>query len=197
VTTYVGILPMTDSPPRPERALNAVPAAVRAAQRGDAAAFEALYREHAGRVHGLCLRMTGSAQEAEALTQEAFVRAWQRLGGFRGDAAFGTWLHHVAVSVVLTSRRAALRRLRRIETTDDLARVDGPDPTPPAPDARVDLDRAIALLPEGARMVFVLFEIEGHSHAEIARELGIAENTSKAQLHRARGLLRGMLHDGA
>jgi RNA polymerase sigma-70 factor (ECF subfamily) len=99
----------------------------------------------------------------------------------------------VAVSVVLTSRRATLRRLRRVETTDDLARVDGPDPVRLAPDARVDLDRAIAHLPEGARIVFVLFEIEGFSHAEIARELGVAENTSKAQLHRARGLLQEWL----
>jgi RNA polymerase sigma-70 factor (ECF subfamily) len=196
VTTTAGFLSMTDSPTRPERDLHPISAAVRAAQRGDASAFEALYREHVGRIHGLCLRMTGSAHEAESLTQEAFVRAWQRLGDFRGEAAFGTWLHHVAVSVVLTSRRASLRRLRRIEATDDLARVDGPDPVPRAPDARVDLDRAIALLPEGARIVFVLFEVEGYSHAEIARELGIAENTSKAQLHRARGLLRGMLHDG-
>jgi RNA polymerase sigma-70 factor (ECF subfamily) len=195
VTTYVGILPMTDSPSRPERAPHAVSAAVRAAQEGDASAFQALYREHVGRIHGLCLRMTGNAHEAESLTQEAFVRAWTRLRAFRGESAFGTWLHHVAVSVVLTSRRATLRRLRRIETTDDLARIDGPDPVLPAPDARVDLDRAIALLPEGARIVFVLFEIEGHSHAEIARELDIAENTSKAQLHRARGLLREMLHE--
>jgi RNA polymerase sigma-70 factor, ECF subfamily len=186
---------MTDTPPRPERAARGVTARVRAAQDGDVAAFEALYREHTGRVHGLCLRMTGSAHEAESLTQEAFVRAWQRLGEFRGDSAFGTWMHHVAVSVVLTSRRATLRRLRRVETTDDLAVLDGPSPAPRAPEARVDLERAIALLPEGARMVFVLFEIEGYSHAEIAGELGIAENTSKAQLHRARGLLRGLLSE--
>jgi RNA polymerase sigma-70 factor (ECF subfamily) len=193
VTTYAGTLPMADSTPRPERVLHAVPAGVRAARDGEVGAFEALYREHVGRVYGLCLRMTGSAHEAESLTQETFVRAWQRLADFRGESAFGTWLHHVAVSVVLTSRRATLRRLRRVETTDDLARVDGPDPVRNAPDARVDLDRAIAHLPEGARLVFVLFDIEGYSHAEIARELGIAENTSKAQLHRARGLLQGWL----
>jgi RNA polymerase sigma-70 factor (ECF subfamily) len=187
---------MADSSTRPEHALHRIPARVRAAQEGDAAAFEGLYRDCVGRVHGLCLRMTGNAHEAESLTQESFVRAWERLRDFRGDSAFETWLHHVAVSVVLTHRRATLRRLRRIETNDDLARVDGPDPAPRAPDARVDLERAIALLPQGARIVFVLFEIEGYSHAEIARELDIAENTSKAQLHRARGLLRELLHDG-
>jgi len=194
VTTYAGTFPMADSPPRPaERALQGVPAAVRAAREGDRAAFEGLYREHVGRVYGLCLRMTGNAHEAEALAQETFVRAWQRLGDFRGESAFGTWLHHVAVSVVLTSRRATLRRLRRVETTDDLARVDGPDPVRSAPDARVDLERAIAHLPEGARLVFVLFDVEGYSHAEIAQTLGIAQNTSKAQLHRARGLLQEWL----
>lgn len=192
MTSFVGTFPMTDTLPRP--AAPALTARVRAAQDGDVAAFESLYREHAGRVHGLCLRMTGSAHEAESLTQEAFVRAWQRLGDFRGDSAFGTWMHHVAVSVVLTSKRATLRRLRRVETTDDLSVLDGPSPAPRAPEARVDLERAIALLPEGARIVFVLFEIEGYSHAEIASELGIAENTSKAQLHRARGLLREVLH---
>jgi RNA polymerase sigma-70 factor (ECF subfamily) len=194
VTSLVGTLPMSDPHPRTERAAPAVNARVRAAQEGDEGAFEALYRESAGRIHALCLRMTGNPHEAESLTQEAFVRAWQRLGHFRGESAFGTWVHHVAVSVVLTSRRATLRRLRRVETTDDLAVLDGPSPAPRAPDDRVDLERAIALLPEGARMVFVLFEIEGYSHAEIAGELGIAENTSKAQLHRARGLLRGVLH---
>jgi RNA polymerase sigma-70 factor (ECF subfamily) len=184
---------MADSTPRPARVLHVVPGAVRAAREGDRAAFEVIYREHVGRVYGLCLRMAGSHHDAEALTQETFVRAWQKLGDFRGESAFGTWLHRVAVRVVLTSRRAMLRRLRRVETTDDLARVDGPDPVRSAPDARVDLDRAIAHLPEGARIVFVLFDVEGYSHSEIARELGIAENTSKAQLHRARGLLQEWL----
>jgi len=194
-TTWVGTLPMTDSPARPQTAPVGIPARVRAAQEGDAAAFEAIYRENVGRMHALCLRMTGNPREAEAMTQEAFVRAWERLHQFRGESAFSTWLNHVAVSVVLTSRRATLRRLRRVESTDDLMRLDGPDPVRPSPDSRIDLERAIALLPDGARLVFVLFEIEGYSHAEIARELGIAENTSKAQLHRARGLLKEVLHD--
>jgi RNA polymerase sigma-70 factor (ECF subfamily) len=186
---------MTDRLSRTEPSTASSPSSrVEEAQAGNVEAFEALYREHVGRVHGLCLRMTGNAHEAESLTQEAFVRAWQRLGDFRGESSFSTWMHHVAVSVVLTSRRATLRRLRRVESTDDLAVLDGPAPAPRMPEARVDLERAIALLPDGARIVFVLFEIEGYSHAEIARTLGFAENTSKAQLHRARGLLRGWLH---
>jgi RNA polymerase sigma-70 factor (ECF subfamily) len=195
VTTWVDTLPMTESPARPQEGPAGIPARVREAQEGDIAAFEAIYRENVGRVHALCLRMTGHPREAETMTQEAFVRAWQRLGQFRGESALSTWLNHVAVSVVLTSRRATLRRLRRVETTDDLARLDGPDPVRPQPDSRIDLERAIALLPQGARIVFVLFEVEGYTHAEIARELGIAENTSKAQLHRARGLLREVLHE--
>jgi RNA polymerase sigma-70 factor, ECF subfamily len=193
VTTLAGILPMTDTPPLGDAP--AMPPRVRAARAGDVAAFEGLYRESVGMVYGLCLRMTGDASEAESLAQEAFVRAWRRLPEFRGEAAFTTWLHHVAGSVVLTSRRATLRRLRRVETTDDLDRLDRPAPAPPLAD-RVDLERAIALLPEGARIVLVLHEIEGYSHAEIARELGIAEATSRAQLHRARRLVREILDDG-
>jgi RNA polymerase sigma-70 factor (ECF subfamily) len=168
---------------------------VRAAQQGDVTAFESLYRENVGRVHALCLRMTGNRAEAESLTQEAFVRAWERLDQFRGDSAFSTWLHHVAVSVVVSTRRATVRRLARVRHTDDLERLDPPSPAPRAPDAMVDLERAIAALPEGARMVFVLYAVEGYSHADIARELGVAENTSKAQLHRARALLKEVLHD--
>jgi RNA polymerase sigma-70 factor (ECF subfamily) len=169
---------------------------VRAAQLGEVGAFEAIYRENVGRVYALCVRMTGDAHEAESMTQEAFVRAWERLGDFRGESAFSTWMHHVAVSVVLTSRRATLRRLRRVRTTDDLERLDAPAPAARIPEAGVDLERAIALLPEGARIVFVLHAIEGYSHGEIAGMLGITENTSRAQLHRARGLLQEVLHDG-
>jgi RNA polymerase sigma-70 factor (ECF subfamily) len=179
------------------RAPAGVSARVQAARDGDVAAFEALYREHVGRVHALCVRMTGDPREAESLAQEAFVRAWERLDRFRGESSFATWLHHVTVNVVVSSRRAAIRRLRRVESVEDLERLDPPSTPRRAPEAAMDLERAIAGLPAGARMVFVLFDVEGFSHAEIARELGIAENTSKAQLHRARALLREVLHDGA
>jgi RNA polymerase sigma-70 factor (ECF subfamily) len=186
MTTMPSLPDASDLPPR-----------VAAARAGDVAAFEALYREHVGRIYALCLRMTGDVSEAESLAQETFVRAWKRLAEFRGDAAFATWLHHVAVSVVLTTRRATLRRLQRIETTDDLERLDRVTAPQPSEGSRLDLERAIATLPDGARIVFVLFEIVGYAHAEIARELGIAENTSRAQLHRARGLLRKVLDDEA
>lgn len=197
VTTLLATLPMAPPSTLEARAPAGVSARVQAARDGDVAAFEALYREHVGRVHALCVRMTGDPREAESLAQEAFVRAWERLDRFRGESSFATWLHHVTVNVVVSSRRAAIRRLRRVESVEDLERLDPPSTPRRAPEAAMDLERAIAGLPAGARMVFVLFDVEGFSHAEIARELGIAENTSKAQLHRARALLREVLHDGA
>jgi RNA polymerase sigma-70 factor, ECF subfamily len=196
VSTLLATLPMAPASPSESSAPRVVTARVEAARAGDVAAFEALYREHVGRVHALCVRMIGDPREAESLTQEAFVRAWERLGQFRGESSFATWLHHVTVNVVVSNRRATVRRLRRVESTDDLARLDPPSPVTRMPEAAMDLERAIASLPDGARMVFVLYEVEGYSHAEIARELGIAENTSKAQLHRARSLLREVLHGG-
>jgi RNA polymerase sigma-70 factor (ECF subfamily) len=168
------------------------PDALRAAQEGDLAAFEVLYRAHVGKVYALCLRLTGSRADAEAATQDAFARAWERLGTFRGDASFRTWIHRIAVNIVLKRHRDTTRRLRRVETVEDLERLDPPAPGA-HPEARLDLERAIAALPEGARIVFVLYEIEGYSHAEIAGQLGVSENTSKAQLHRARHILRGAL----
>ncbi len=157
---------------------------------GDRAAFETLYREHAGRVYALCLRLAGDAARAEDYTQDVFVRAWERLGSFRGEAAFSSWLHRLAVNVVLQDRRAERRRLRRVEPTDDLGAA------PARRDriaARLDLETAIAALPDAARQVFVLYDIEGYGHAEIGGLLGIAEGTSKAHLHRARRLLREAL----
>lgn len=196
VSTLLATLSMAPASPPESSAPRVMTARVQAAREGDVAAFEALYREHVGRVHALCVRMTGDVREAESLTQEAFVRAWERLEQFRGESSFATWLHHVTVNVVVSSRRATVRRLRRVESTDELARLDPPSPVARMPEAAMDLERAIASLPDGARMVFVLYDVEGYSHAEIARELGIAENTSKAQLHRARSLLREVLHAG-
>jgi len=163
---------------------------VRLAVAGDTRAFERLYRAHAGRVHALARRMA-DASEADELTQEVFVRAWQGLAGFRGDAAFSTWLHRVAVNVILTRRAAyAVRRERMVEGDEAFDEL-------PAPargrEHGVDLERAIARLPEGARRVFVLHDVEGYKHEEIAATLGVTAGTSKAQLHRARLLLRGHL----
>jgi len=165
---------------------------VRAAQSGDVAAFERLYRAHVGRVYALCLRLCADRAHAEHLTQDAFVRAWERLGSFREDGAFGAWLRQVAVNVVMGDLRATSRRTRRVMSTDDDEVLESAPSTPHDGD-RLDLERAIATLPEAARTVFVLHDVEGYGHAEIAALVGIAEGTSKAHLHAARGKLKEVL----
>jgi RNA polymerase sigma-70 factor (ECF subfamily) len=162
------------------------------ARGGDAAAFEELYRAHCARVYALCLRMTRDAAEAEDLTQEAFVRTWQKLTTFRGDSAFSTWLHRLTVNLVLTNRRSHTRRTTRVTVTEDVAIVDKRGGVE-RPDLGVDLEQAIAALPDGARRVFVLHDVEGYRHHEIAGMMGLAVGTTKAQLHRARRLLREAL----
>jgi RNA polymerase sigma-70 factor (ECF subfamily) len=165
---------------------------VRLAQQGDQDAFERLYRQHVGRVYALCLRLAGDAAEARTLTQDAFVRAWERLATFRGDSEFSSWLHRLAVNVVLADRRAAVRRERRVAADSDAPAYELGAAEGWAPE-RLDLEQAIAALPPGARAVFVLYDIEGYDHHEIAKLVGIAPGTSKAQLHRARRLLREAL----
>lgn len=168
---------------------------VRAAQAGDVAAFERLYQENVKRVYALCYRMAGSAQLAEELTQDVFVRAWQKLSGFRGESAFASWLYPIAVNVTYSERRSRQRRESRVNAYDDLTPFEGGTPQP-RPALGIDLERAIGGLPEGAREVFVLHDVEGLKHEEIAAHVGIAVGTSKAQLHRARRLLReALLHE--
>lgn len=162
------------------------------ARAGDTAAFECLYRAHVGRVYAICLRMVGDAGRAEVLTQDTFVRAWQTLGGFRGESAFGSWLYRVAVNVVLVDLRGARRRTARVAVTDDLEAFDRPAAAPAA-EAAMDLEAAVAALPPQARAVLVLHDVEGYRHDEIAAQMGIAPGTSKAHLHRARQLLREVL----
>lgn len=162
------------------------------AREGDERAFQELYRAHVGRVYALCLRLAGERGEAEELTQDVFVRAWERLATFRGESAFGTWLHRLAVNTFLMARRTRTRRERRVMPADDPAALERPGADPPA-GLRLDLERAIARLPEGAREVFLLFDVEGYGHKEIGAMLGIAAGTSKAQLFRARRLLREWL----
>jgi RNA polymerase sigma factor (sigma-70 family) len=169
---------------------------VRRAQAGDQTAFRDLYRQLAGRVYALCLRLTGDAGAAEERTQDVFVRAWDKLGSFRGDSAFSSWLHRLAVNVVMNERRTTFRREQRVTPvaapeTSERGRGGGVGESMVG--LNIDLERAIAALPEGAREVFVLFDIEGYSHADIAHLTGIAEGTSKAQLFRARHLLREKL----
>ena len=166
--------------------------AVRRAQAGDSEAFAGLYRTHVGRVYALCLRLEADAARAEELTQDVFVRAWERLASYRGDSAFGTWLHRLAVNVVLGDRRSAWRRSKRVFATDDPGVYERGTEGPPAGLA-MDLDRAISALPPGARTIFVLHDVEGYRHDEIAAMTGLAEGTSKTQLFRARRLLREAL----
>ncbi len=162
------------------------------AQAGDVGAFEELYRQHVGRIHALCLRMCGDAREAEELTQDAFVRAWEKLDSFRGSSAFSSWLHRLAVNVVLGSWRARGRHRERVVAIADVEGSVDPGHEP-QPRLAMDLESAIAGLPAGARTVFVLHDVEGYRHRDIAELTGLAVGTSKTQLHRARRLLRKAL----
>lgn len=165
---------------------------VELAKQGDVRAFERLYRNNLGRVYGLCLRMVADRSLAEELAQDVFVRAWQKLATFRGESAFSSWLHRLAVNVVLSEQRSRRRRESRIVAVEDPTVHETPRPLGPVGEG-VDLEKAIAELPEGARRVFVLHDVEGHSHPEIAEMVGVAVGTSKAHLHRARKLLRKAL----
>jgi RNA polymerase sigma-70 factor (ECF subfamily) len=165
---------------------------VERAQNGDREAFEQIYRQQVGRIHALCWRLTGDADLAEELTQEAFVRAWRKLHLFGGRSALSTWLHRLTVNVVMADHRVhAVRRQRQLPLDDVhserlVARRE-------TTEIGIDLERAIATLPPRARSVFVLHDVEGYGHAEIAKIAGMAVGTSKAHLHRARDLLRKAL----
>ena len=159
------------------------------AAQGDTGAFERIYRAHLARVHNLARRMAGP-EAADELTQDVFVRVWQKLGTFRRESSFTTWLHRLAVNVVI-------ERFRTLGTARDRFLADGetalermPDAYASRPDARMDLDNAMKQLPPGARAVFVLHDIEGYRHEEIGDLLGVSVGTSKSQLHRARMTLR-------
>ena len=190
-------------------------ALVRLATAGDESAFEQLYRAHSPRVFALCLRMTGSRQRASELTQDVFVHIWKRLGTWRGESALSSWIHRLTVNLVLSNIRGERRRQKHEVTQDDMTHDDGGRTTqagyPPEAggqpstthhDARrtphvddaIDLERAIAGLPTGARTVFVLHDVEGYQHDEIAKMTGTAEGTCRAQLHRARKLLMEALN---
>jgi RNA polymerase sigma-70 factor (ECF subfamily) len=160
------------------------------ARAGDGAAFETLYRAHVGRIYAVCLRLTGDRVRAEEVTQDTFVLAWRRLASFREESAFGSWLHRIAVNAALGDYRATGRRERRVIP---LAEPPQGSVEPVDTGTEVDLERAIARLPVKARAVFVLHDIEGYPHEEIAAMTGVAVGTTKAQLHRARRLLREAL----
>ena len=161
------------------------------AAQGDRQAFERIYRANVDRVFSVCVRMVSDRQLAEELTQDVFVRAWQKLGLFRGESAFSTWLHRIAVNVVLNRRKADGRHRGRDGGDDET--IESIAGRPGVPGDRMDLEVAIAKLPPGARRVFVLHDVEGYRHEEIGQMLGITSGGSKAQLHRARMLLREAL----
>jgi RNA polymerase sigma-70 factor, ECF subfamily len=154
---------------------------------GDSYAFERLYRTHVARIHSLARRMLGR-DEADEVTQDVFVRTWQKLGQFRGESAFGTWLHRLAVNVVIERRRSYA--IQRGRMSEDPEALDAAAVAPARGDLRVDFEQAIEQLPPGAREIFVLHDVEGYKHREIAAMLDIASGTSKRQLHRARMLMR-------
>jgi len=162
----------------------------RAAAAGDVQAFERLYRTHMPRIHSLVRRMTGGV-DADDLTQDVFVRAWSKLSSFRGDSTFGTWIYRLAVNVVVERFRTAAAKRNRHREVDAADR----EFAVPAdrPETRLDLEAALLQLPPGAREIFVLHDVEGHKHGEIADLLRISVGTSKAQLHRARMMLRRRL----
>jgi len=159
---------------------------------GDTRAFETLYRRLVGRIYALCLRMARDPQKAEELTQDVFVRAWERMGSFRGESRFTTWLHRLAVNVVLQDGRTKGRREAREQLVADPGEYMG-RVRREMPGTRVDLERAIAALPEGARTVLVLRDIYGYKYNEIAQMQGVALGTVKAQIHRARKMMREKL----
>lgn len=164
---------------------------------GDRGAFERLYRQHVNRVFSLCARMVPDRSRAEELTQDVFVRAWEKLHLFRGESSFGTWLHRLTVNVVLNARKSDGRQKTRFEENDEDTGMDahaGVVGMPLAPGDMLDLEEAVGKLPPGARRVFVLHDVEGYKHEEIAEMLGVTSGATKAQLHRARLLLREALN---
>ncbi len=192
--------PDTEAPSgAPERGarrwLDVPPEIIEGVRRRDLDAFEALYRVCVDRVRALCTRLCGNRERGEDLTQEVFLRVWERIEHFEGRSHFSTWLYRVAVNRVTDALRSEMRREARETSAEDLSQVPQPRATRGRRIEPVDLERALASLPSGARLVFVLHDVEGYRHAEIAAMTGVAVGTSKAQLHRARRMLRQSLRD--
>ena len=160
---------------------------------GDVNAFETLYRQHAPRLHALATRMAGSPQDGEDLLQEIFLQAYRKLGSFKGDAALGTWLYRLAVNHCLDHVRSRQAKMSKLTGTLDDEAADEPVARRDTPVARLDLERALRQLPDGCRAAFVLHDVEGFDHREVANLLGIAEGTSKSQVFKARMKLRAIL----
>ena len=162
-------------------------------QAGDVEAFEALYRQHAARIYTMACRMAGSPEDGEDLLQEIFLQAHRKLGSFKGDSAIGTWLYRLALNHCLDYVRSRQAKMSKLTETLDADASFEPTARRETPIARMDLERAVARLPEGCREAFVLHDVEGFDHKEVGRLLGIAEGTSKSQVFKARMKLRSML----
>jgi RNA polymerase sigma-70 factor (ECF subfamily) len=201
VSTAVPSPNRVNATPSPKSATEAE--AIRLAQAGDAAAFEHLYQLHGRRVYALCLRMVGNPSDAEDLMQEAFLQLFRKIGTFRGESAFSTWLHRMTVNVVLMRlRKKTLPAASLEETTEPDEETGGPRKDIGAPDLRlsgavdrVNLERSIEKLPPGYRTVFVLHDVQGFEHNEIAGIMGCSVGNSKSQLHKARTRLRELLQE--
>ena len=172
------------------------------AQRGDESAFETLFRQNKQRVYALCLRMIGNTAEAEELTQEAFLQVFRKLHTFRGESAFSTWLHRLSVNTVLMRLRKKTLTVTSLEEDSAGDESDEPRKEYGAPDLaltgsidRLHLERAIAQLPPGYKQMFLLHDVQGYEHHEIAEMLGVSIGNSKSQLHKARMRLRQLLHE--
>ena len=162
-------------------------------QEGDVEAFEVLYKQHAARLYTLACRMAGSPEDGEDLLQEIFLQAHRKLGSFKGDSAIGTWLYRLALNHCLDYVRSRQAKMSKLTDTLDADASFQPTARRETPIARMDLERAVARLPEGCREAFVLHDVEGFDHKEVGRLLGIAEGTSKSQVFKARMKLRSML----
>jgi RNA polymerase sigma-70 factor, ECF subfamily len=160
---------------------------------GEVEAFETLYREHASRLYTLACRMAGSREDGEDLLQEIFLQAYRKLGSFKGDSTIGTWLYRLALNHCLDYVRSRRAKMNKLTETLDAETSFEPTARRDTPIARMDLERAVERLPEGCREAFVLHDVEGFDHKEVADLLGIAEGTSKSQVFKARMKLRGFL----
>ena len=188
----MGAIPLRSHDGVTSPAADVTSALVKRAKDGDTDAFEALYRRTSDRVYAVCLRMSGDSDRATELVQDVFVRVWEKLPTFRGDSLFTTWLHRLTVNLVLQDRRSRGRRASREVGSPDLDRY-GRTARRAMPGTRVDLERAIAALPDKARRVLVLRDVEGYKYHEIAQITGVSLGTVKAQIHRARGLVKEAL----
>jgi len=164
---------------------------VRNARQGDGNCFKRLFEINVNRIYAFCLRMAANPQLAEEITQDVFVKAWENLHKFRGESKFSTWLHSIAVNEFLTQKRMQKRFMQRFTSTDDVLKYDRHGEKPEVHfNTNIDLENAISSLPEQAKMVLILHDIEGYKHKEIAEMINIEVGTSKAHLHRARKILR-------